>query len=62
MTKESLSKKVIDQVGGAQIRVPANFNLSTSDNEKFFVRVSALRRDTSLTFFSLVHHATTCFS
>ncbi len=42
ISKEGLLKKVIEQVGGAQIQIPSNFNLTTNDTGKVFVRVSVL--------------------
>jgi hypothetical protein len=42
ISKEALLKKVIEQVGGAQVQIPSNFNLTTNNTEKVFVRVSVL--------------------
>lgn len=42
ISKGALLKKVIEQVGGAQVQIPSNFNLTTNNTEKVFVRVSVL--------------------
>jgi hypothetical protein len=39
---ESLSNKVIQQAGNAQIRIPSSFNLSTNDNTSISLRVCFL--------------------
>jgi hypothetical protein len=41
--RDSILEKFIEPIGGAQIRIPSNLNLTLNDSEKMFVRVSCLR-------------------
>jgi hypothetical protein len=41
--RDSILEKFIEPIGGAQIRIPSNLNLTINDSEKVFVRVSCLR-------------------
>ena len=39
VSPESLSNQTVEQVGGAQIRIPLSLNLTANGSEKVFVRV-----------------------
>ncbi len=63
VSRESLSNRTFEQVGGARIRVPLDLNLTVNDSENIFVRVSLSTMFFDiLCFCIIVNHATTCFT
>jgi hypothetical protein len=61
-TIESLSNRLIEQVGNAHIQIPSTFQINSTNDNSISLRVSLIVLiSTMFVLFCLVNGATTCF-
>jgi DNA-binding protein len=61
-TIESLSNRLIEQVGNAHIQIPSTFQINSTNDNSISLRVSLIELiSTMFVLFCLVNGATTCF-